>query len=174
MGLLLTSILSIILIGVGATSAYIAFKTQEISNEFIPAHVACKVEEDFSDGVKSNVCIKNTGDISAYIRAALVINWVNDTTGAISSEVPQENVDYTIVFGDRGWYKGNDGYYYFDTPIVSGSMTLPLITRAAAISENEGYSLSIHILANAIQSDPPHAAEESWNVTITNGLLDPT
>ncbi len=171
--ILLVALISILIISIGATVAYIALKTDELTNEFVPAAVTCQVEEQFSNGVKSDVCIKNTGNISAYIRTALIINWVNDQDGSVLSTSPTEGTDYTLVLNNEGWDKGSDGYYYYTRAVSAGSKTTPLITKAEAINQPEGYSLSIHVLASAIQSEPSKAIQEVWNVTIYGDMLAP-
>ena len=171
---LLIIIGAILLTSIGVTLAYLSLKTPEITNNFVPAAVSCKVEEQFEDGVKSQVKVRNTGDASAYIRAAVVVNFVNDLNGSVLSTAPVEGQDYTLTFEDNlAWKKGADGYYYHKQPVAVNSLTNTLISSAQALNEPEGYSLSIQILASAIQSDPPKAVQESWGVTIRNKEITP-
>ena len=171
---LLLVIGAILLTSIGVTLAYLSLKTPEITNNFVPAAVSCKVEEQFEDGVKSQVKVRNTGDASAYIRAAVVVNFVNDLNGSVLSTAPVEGQDYTLTFEDNlAWKKGADGYYYHKQPVEVNAVTNTLISSAQALNEPEGYSLSIHILASAIQADPPKAVKESWNVTIRNNEITP-
>ena len=61
-----------------------------VTNSFTPSEVTCQVVEEFENGVsteKTGVVIENTGDASAYIRAAIVVNWV-DEKGGIAAEAP--------------------------------------------------------------------------------------
>ena len=37
--------------------------------------------------------------------------------------------------------------------------------------ENGTYKLSVDILADAVQADPPQAVEESWGVAVENGEI---
>lgn len=168
---LLIVITAFFLTTVGATLAYLALKTPEINNEFVPAAVTCAVEEQFSNGVKSQVKIRNTGDVSAYIRAAIIANWVKDSDGTIKPSTPIQGQDYTITIEKQGWLKGADGYYYFESPVSANDTTPILISNAQAISQPEGYSLSIKILASAIQSEPAKAVEQSWGKTVEDGKL---
>ena len=69
------------------------------------------MEETFESGVKSDVTIRNTGNIDAYIRAAVIINFVSDD-GKVLAAAPQEGTDYVIVWSSHGWVKGSDGYWY--------------------------------------------------------------
>lgn len=171
--ILLIATAILLLSTIGATLAYLAFKTPEIVNEFQPVAVSCKVEEEFSNGVKSQVKVRNTGDVTAYVRVAIVANWVNDVNGAVLSNSPIEAQDYTITFEVDGWNKGIDGYYYYENPVKSGDVTQTLISNATAINQPDGYSLSLQVLASAIQSEPTKAVEQSWNSTVRDGVLIP-
>lgn len=173
-GLLLVLLAFLLVVGIGSTIAYIALKTPKITNEFVPAKVTCLVEEEFTNGVKSNVCVRNTGNVSAYMRAAIVVNWVNDNDGTVLSNVPVEGTDYSLTLNNQGWEKGKDGYYYYVNPVEVGLTTSVLITEAEELKSPDGYSLSIHVLASAIQSEPSKAVEQSWNVKVSNGIMLPT
>ena len=85
--LLLAMVVLILAGAVGGTLAYIVTSSGPVQNTFTPAHVTCAVEEDFSDNtIKKDVKIRNTGNTSAYIRAAIVANWV-DKDGKIIQSV---------------------------------------------------------------------------------------
>lgn len=172
-GLVLMLLVLILIIGIASTIAYIAFKTPKLTNEFVPAKVTCKVEETFESGIKSNVRVRNTGNVSAYIRVAVVVNWVNDIDGTVLSDVPKESEDYVLVLGDSAWKKGSDGYFYYSHPVQVNAVTPILISKAEQIKSPGGYSLSIQVLASAIQSEPPKAVQEVWDVEVNNGVLTP-
>ena len=171
--ILLVLLALLLILSVGATIAYITLKTPKVTNEFVPAVVTCEVQETFENGVKKDVCVKNTGNVSSYIRVALVINWVNDNDKTVLSTVPVEDVDYTLAISDQGWKKGSDGYYYYCEPVKVGHSTSNLITNAVEVRNPSGYSLSIQVLASAIQSEPTKAVEENWNVKVNNGNITP-
>ena len=162
-----------LIISVGATLAYVAYKTPEVTNEFEPVAVSCAVEEEFANGVKSQVKVRNTGDTTAFIRVAIVVNWVNDANGTVLATAPIEAQDYTLTLNANGWKKGTDGYYYYENPVKIDQTTDTLISSATAINQPEGYSLSIQVLASALQSDPKKAVEQSWGATIMDGVLVP-
>ena len=152
--------------------AYLSAKTDPVTNEFVPAKVSCVVEETFQDGVKSNVTVRNTGNIDAYIRAAVVVNFVSDD-GKFSVVTPKEGVDYTVTWGATGWRKGTDGYWYYANAVVPEALTAPLIETAAAVSAPTDFRLNIRIIAAAIQSAPDDAVQDAWGITPTNGELIP-
>lgn len=157
---------------VGGAYAYLTAKTDPISNEFIPAKISCLVEEDFAEGVKSNVKVRNTGNIDAYIRAVVVATFVSED-GKVLATAPKESVDYFIQWGDDGWIKGQDGYWYHTKPVKPEETTVLLIESAYELSVPDGYRLHLQILATGVQSDPAIAVQEAWGVSVNNGELLP-
>ena len=171
--ILLIVVAALTLLAVGVTAAYIAFKTELLTNEFEPAFVACKVEETFEDGVKSEVKVRNIGNATAYIRVAIVVNFVNDNNGTIIPKTPVEGQDYSMELSATNWIKGADGYYYYTKPVSIDAVTTTLISEVRTINTPEGASLSFKILASAVQSDPTKAVEQAWGIKVVNGLLAP-
>ena len=164
--------LCVIALTVGGVFAYLTAKTDLLSNEFVPANVSCSIEESFVDGVKSDVKVRNTGNIDAYIRATVVATFVSDD-GKVLSKSPIEDVDYTVVWGNNGWEKGEDGYWYHKKPVSPNNVTDTLIESAISISAPSGYRLNIRIIASGIQSNPGRAVQEAWGITVINGELAP-
>ena len=164
--IVLFSLALILLFAVGGTIAYIVTSTNDVKNTFEPAQVACEVEEQFDGNVKSNVKIRNTGDIDAYIRAAVIITW-KDSDGNISAVAPVQGTDYNIDYNEGDWIKGSDGYYYFNKPVPTGELTATALISSCEFIGQESrpgadYNLSVEILADAIQSVPSTAVNESW------------
>ena len=161
----------IMLIGavVGSTVAYLITNTGPGENEFTYAKVSCEVKEDFNGSTKENVQITNTGDTDAYIRATYVVNWL-DSAGNIVASVP-EGYSYTLSENpDNTWTKGEDGYFYYLTPVAPGDSTPEsLLNCKVTYPENPEYRLSVEILATAIQSMPAKAVTEAWGVTPPSG-----
>lgn len=161
----------IMLIGavVGSTVAYLITNTGAVENKFAYASVSCEVKEDFDKSTKKNVKITNTGSTDAYIRATYVVNWL-DSTGAIAASVP-EGYSYKLMENpDSKWTKGTDGYFYYLTPVAPGASTPgSLLTCTVTYPENPEYTLSVEILATAIQSTPAKSVTEAWGVTPSSG-----
>lgn len=164
--------LCIVICAAGGVYAYLTANTGPLTNEFVPAKVSCIVEETFADGVKSDVKVRNTGNIDAYIRAAVVVNFVSEE-GKVFAAAPKEGVDYSIAWSAAGWAKGADGYWYHIKPVTPDGVTAPLIDTASAISVPVGYRLQIQILAAGVQSAPDAAVQEAWGVTVMNGEIVP-
>lgn len=164
--------LCIVACTLGGVNAYLTSRTEPVVNEFVPAKVSCIVEETFENGVKTDVRVRNTGNIDAYIRAAVIINFVSDD-GKVLATAPQEGVDYILIWDAYGWTKGSDGYWYYKNAVAPGELTSMLIESAAAVSAPDGYRLNIQIAATAIQSAPDTAVQEAWGITPVNGELLP-
>lgn len=155
---------AVLLIGavVGSTVAYLIAQTDAVENTFKYAEVSCEVTENFDYNTKSNVQVQNTGTTNAYIRATYVVNWL-DKDEKIAASVP-EGYSYTLTENPDGkWTKGTDEYFYYLAPVAPNASTLgSLLTCTVTHPENPEYTLSVEILATAIQSEPASAVKEAW------------
>ncbi len=153
---------------VGGTVAWLATTAGPVTNTFTPSHVTTYVVESFKDKTKSNVKIRNTGDTDAYIRAAIICNWVNED-GEVYAQ-PATDVDYNMslnVGGEKLW-TAVGGYYYYKRVVSAGGETAELINSCTEETDKapEGYHLQVTILAEGIQSVPERAVESAWPVTV--------
>ncbi len=167
----LVALALVLCIAGGATLAFLTVTTPSLTNVFQYGHVTCKVDETFQDNVKTDVSIRNTGDTEAYIRVKLVFTW-KDKDGNVSAQ-PVKTGDYTLDLKEDGWFE-KDGYYYAKAPVAPKENTPVLIEKCTEVAANapDGYTLSLEILADAIQSTPTRAVEQAWDVTVdTDGLL---
>lgn len=183
--LLIASLAVLLTATVGSTAAWLVSKPAAVENDFVPGKVACKVLEDFGKGsgtyVKSNVRVKNTGNTDAYIRVLLVFTWKDDK-GNIFSNKPQEGIDYQINMDNMyltDWImqKSDAGvYFYYKKRVAPSAETGKLIESLYQIAdvtgpENGKYKLSVDILADAVQANPPEAVADSWGVAVENGEI---
>ena len=166
----LMAIIMVIGAVIGSTVAYLITHSSPVENQFAYASVSCAIEEKFDGSTKKNVQIKNTGDTDAYIRATYVVNWL-DKDGNIAASVPA-SYSYELTENPDGkWIKGTDDrYFYYLTPVAPGDSTPgSLLTCTVTYPENPEYTLSVEILATAIQSTPAKAVTEAWGVTPVSG-----
>ena len=193
--IIIASVMLLLLATVGTTLAYIFTETKPVENTFNPSKVSCAVVEkgyepvsgeiqNISD-IKSNVQIKNTGDTDAYIRVAVVVNWMDEAGTKVWATKPVEAVegadgDYTITYNlEDGWFDGGDGFYYYSKAVSPEELTTILINEAKQLKsapqtpDGIQYCLSIEIVASAIQSTPETVVEEQWGVTVENGVITP-
>ena len=169
---LLLAALAVIAMGVvGGTVAYLVTKTDPVVNTFTPGVVSCKIDETFDGTTKSNVYVTNTGNTNAYIRAAIIVTW-KDAAGNIAATVPAKGTDYTLELNETDWVE-HDGYYYYKGSVAPNAQTENLIETCTAKNPYGDYTLSVEILADAIQSTPANAVESSWHVSFSNGSVTP-
>ena len=166
---LIMAVLLLLGAAVGSTVAFLIDKTEPVKNAFEYAKVSCEVKEDFNGNTKENVQITNTGSTDAYIRATYVVNWL-DRDGNIAASDPA-GYSYTLTENPgNSWTKGEDGFFYYTSSIAPGASTAgSLLTCTVTSPENPEYTLSVEILAEAIQSTPDKAVQEAWGVTPTSG-----
>ncbi len=150
---------------IGTTVAFLIDKPDAVTNSFTYAHVSCQVTESFENNEKKNVQIRNTSDINVYIRATYVVNWL-DKNGNVAASVP-EGYSYTLTENPDGkWFKGNGDYFYYLTPVAPNASTDgSLLNCTVTYPEDPAYTLSVKIIATAIQSEPASAVTEAWDVT---------
>lgn len=161
---LLIAVILLISTAVGSTVAFLATKTEPVENSFEYADVSCEVMQD-RDTDGSIVQVKNTGTISAYIRAAVVANWI-DVDENIAASVP-EGYSYDLTCSSGSWVQGTDGFFYYLLPVAPGALTEGnFLTYTVTCHEDPEYTLSVEVLAEAIQSTPASAVNEAWNVVV--------
>ena len=178
---LLASLVLVVVVAVAGTVSFIATQTQGVVNTFTPSSIPVEIHETFNGGTKSNVRIENEGNANAYIRAAVVVNWV-DEDGNVLGQRPVKGTDYSITYDLlNGWAEGDDGYYYWTAivPATNGTdLTGVLISEATVLKDApvRGYDLAIDIMAQSIQADGVDAKgnkpiELAWGVDIEGGQL---
>ena len=156
---LLIAVLLLISTAVGSTAAFLVTKTKPVVEDFAYAQVSCQVTDTMG--------VKNTGTAQAYIRASYAVNWL-DGDENIAAAVPE---DYSCALVENPqWEKGGDGYFYYPDPVAPGEETPSLLTCSVSCPEAE-YTLSVEVVAEAIQSNPAEAAEEAWGVRVGDGVL---
>ncbi len=182
--IVIAAVALLLLVTVGSTLAYIIASTGAVQNIFEPSYVACGVVENGADpvangnvntgSVKNNVQIQNTGDTDAYIRVAVVVNWMSTDGTKVWASKPVENTDYTIRYAENtGWEKGSDGYWYYTKPVppTEGSNLTDILINEAKVLKPaplDGYYLSIEIVASALQAKPASVVTSQWGVTVAN------
>lgn len=161
---LLIAIILLISTAVGSTVAFLATKTEPVENSFEYANVSCEVTQNCdTDG--STVQVKNTGTISAYIRATVVANWM-DIDGNIAASDP-EGYSYDLTCSSDSWVQGKDGFFYYLLPVAPGASTEGnLLTCTVTCPKDPEYTLSVEVLAEAIQSTPASAVNEAWSAAV--------
>ena len=156
-------IISIILVAglaIAGTTAWLTNKTNSVTNSFTPGKVTTTVTENFDGTTKSDIHVKNTGNVDAYVRASVVMNWV-DKDGNVVADDTQFHDLSQLTLGTN-WVLGKDGYYYYTqrvAPYKEGNtdgvgLTGVLFTGNITEPPNtNGNHLQVTILAEGIQAD---------------------
>ena len=188
--IIITSAALLLLVAVGTTLAYVFTGSGAVTNTFTPSKVACAVVEDNGTPItsslvntgdtKKNVQIQNTGDTEAYIRVAVVVNWMSEDGTKVWAQKPVEDTDYSIAYNltADGWFEGSDGFYYYSKHFAPGALTSDKLIKEAKVLKNgptgtdgKPYYLSIEIVASAIQSTPASTVTSNWGVAVSGGTI---
>ena len=160
---LLIAVLLLITTAVGSTAAFLVTKTEPVEEAFAYAQVSCQVTQS-----GNALGVQNTGTAQAYIRASYAVNWL-DREENIVAAVPE---DYSCALAENPqWEKGGDGYFYYPYPVDPGDEAPSLLTCIVSCPEDPEYTLSVEVVAEAIQSNPAEAAEDAWSVRVSDGVL---
>lgn len=158
---LLIAVLLLITTAVGSTAAFLVTKTGPVVEDFAYAQVSCQVTDTMG--------VKNTGTAQAYIRASYAVNW-RDGEGKIAAAAP-EGYSCDMDENQGAWVDGGDGYFYYPYPVDPGDEAPSLLTCIVSCPEDPEYTLSVEVVAEAIQSNPAEAAEDAWSVRVSDGVL---
>lgn len=152
----------------GGVYAWLTSGAHTVTGTITPAAVSTAVQED---GSGEHVRVQNTGGVTAYIRAAVVVNLL-DAQGNVSAKTPEPGVDYTVTYASDGWTRGGDGFYYYVYPVAPGERTAELIETCTALRSDCG--VQVQVLAEGVQSVPAEAAAQAWGAVIdVSGVLTP-
>lgn len=130
----------------------------------LPDEIKVEVTDEVDGVVKQNVVIQNAGVASGYIRAAIVGYWMG-SNGVVAA--PWKEDEGEFVWGsswDTYWKKGNDGFYYYKSPVKSGEFTYPLfdtytLKASTELGETHAYqTLELSIVTQII----PEADKSLW------------
>lgn len=160
---LLIAVLLLITTAVGSTAAFLVTKTGPVVEDFAYAQVSCQVTDTMG--------VKNTGTAQAYIRASYAVNWRLDGEGHIAAAAPEGYSSGLVKDPQGAWVEGGDGYFYYPYPVDPGDEAPSLLTCSVSRPEDPEYTLSVEVVAEAIQSNPAEAAEDAWGVTVSDGKL---
>lgn len=163
--LCLTLVLSL---AVGGTLAYIVANGGNVENLFKSSEVSSRVNVN-----GDTIDVTNTGDVDAYIRAAIVVNWM-DAEGNVRGIAPVESVDYELSVNTDDWYQDSTTlFYYYKDSVPSDGVTEDLVNAITVlVTPPEGYELSVEVVAEAIQAEGMGAdvdtAQEAWAAAVKN------
>ena len=146
---------------VSGTVAALLGKTDALVNIFNPSKVVCEVVAS-----NNSYTVRNAGDIPAYIRATVVCTWT-DSSGNIHWQKP----NYTVSCGN-GWdTETADGFLYYTSAVEAGN-GVSAITVSTTDTAPDGYTFTVQVLSEAIQSTPTSVVADKWGVAVDgNGSI---
>jgi len=155
---LLLCLVLIIGVAAGGTVAYLKTNSGSVQNLFAAGYVRSSVD--------GNGIVTNLGNTDAYIRAYVVVNWM-DAEGNVYAIRP----DYSISTNDGWTYV--DGIFYYNSPVSAGYATVngPATVSVTGTAPSDAYTLSIEYVAEAIQAkgmgDDVDTAQEAWAAAVS-------
>lgn len=131
---LLSTILALVLvIGVGATLAYLSAADARLTNTFSLAEVDTEINEDLTDGNKT-VTVENVGKSPVYIRARLMVSGIDPANVIVSNDKRYDAENATAPEGKVVLYMPNvttdwqqadiskpDNFYYYKGVVYGGA-----------------------------------------------------
>lgn len=174
--IVIVAAIMLIFFAVGTSIAYFTSSPPPLENTLDPANISIEVLEDNrTDGIQSNVKVLNTSDVSVFIRAYVIYNFVSENgSGSVLGVSPIEDQDYVTDYASKGWIKGSDGFWYYETAVDPNALTEPLIELCKPkLFAPDGYKLNVRVVANAIQANPTTAVEDAFHVTYSDGKIIP-
>ncbi len=154
--------------GVGSVFAYVIIDgsnqadAKQVVVTFTPGAVTCTVDS-------TTGAVTNTGNSKAYIRAALILNWVNSGGEIYYDGTAMPAPTFTL---GENWFKVGD-YYYYKEPVAVNNATQVLINNTAELTNSSTeYTLRYTIVAEAIQAEGTGensvpAIQDAWGTGIT-------
>lgn len=151
-------------IAVSSTVAFLLDDSGPVVNQFKPTSVTTDIDEKFENNIKSEVVINNTSEIPVYIRVAVIGNWVNDEGEVVDAWTP--NFTYP-----ENWFSA-DGFYYYKNQVAAGGSTSDLLeSNITTATREDGATLTVTVISQAIQGEPATAVQEAWGVTVNGTTI---
>lgn len=172
--ILVTVLTLVVVLGIGATVAYLHDTTGVVRNIFDPAQLDTKIEETLgTDGTKQ-VVIANTGKSDAYVRARVMVSGVKAGQLQIvgsSSEVVKESGNVYLVMpnvsnGDGKWSQLDGDFYYYNS-VLHGTNSVPGNDGEDLAARRTSQLLQAVIIGDWVLKDDPDFLD-TFSVTITH------
>ena len=163
--LLTVAVAGLAVVGV---AAYLSHSSNSVKNDFsVENHPVVTVSD-------SGITVTDPG-YAVYLRAAVVVNWVNKENGNILAVQPVAGTDYTLTVKEGKWKEADGFYYYIEKISSNGSVSLPVTVTPK--DTKEGYELKVSIAAQTVQAvgttdgdSPVDAVQDAWGEAAANLL----
>ena len=149
----------ILALSAGTTLAYVIAQSGSVENFFMGASVAPVISND-------GQTLSNNGDVPVYIRAMVIVNWM-DGDGNVYGKVPE-----CEVTANTGWqYDTGTGMYYYGYVVDPKSDPIPAPATVVCGEDPPASdcSLVVEVVAEAIQAEGMGAksAMDAWEKAAT-------
>lgn len=94
----------------------------------------------------ASVTVPNAG-YPVYVRAAVVVNWINKENGKICAT--PDGAQYLV--STDGW-KENGNFYYYNSAIDASNDVVLQNTITVTYTEVDGYEVQVQVIAQTIQA----------------------
>ena len=137
--------------GNGKTYEWKAGELHTYTIGFHQTHATIESAGSTTDASGLTLTPKNTGNTKAYLRVALVANWVNDEQEVFGQ------YDMNSKVNTSNWkYNSQDGFYYYCTPVNPENPAPALLTNFKASDVTipiVGTHLALNAIVQAVQTD---------------------
>lgn len=136
--------------GSGKTYEWKAGELHTYTIGFHQTHATIESAGSTTDASGLTLTPKNTGNTKAYLRVALVANWVNDKQEVFGQ------YDMNSKVNASNWKHCSDGFYYYCTPVNPETSAPALLTNFKASGVTipiVGTHLALNAIVQAVQTD---------------------
>lgn len=174
--LLVTVLTLVVVLGIGATVAYLHDTTGVVRNTFDAAQLDTRIEEDLNteEGNK-RVVISNVGKSDAYVRARVMVSGVEDGQWDIVSN-KSEASDPTKVYLvmpyvnqniDKTWSAIDEQEFYYYNSVLPGTNSVPGNEEENLAARRTSQLLQAVIIGDKVLKEDPDFLD-TFSVTITH------
>ena len=153
----------------GTSYTWYAGKLYTYSIKKIADDIDVDIVETFdpTTKTKSNVTVKNTGTSNAYVRAAVIANWVDENGIIVAPCEP------TFTPGTN-WIEGSDGFYYYKNIILGGHIPANYLigSYTAGTSPVKGAHLEMSVIGQGIKAGTGTSTDRSNVAGVWKGISE--
>ncbi|WP_283129097.1 hypothetical protein [Allofournierella massiliensis] len=173
--LLVTVLTLVVVLGIGATVAYLHDTTGVVRNIFDPAQLDTKIEETLGTNGTKQVVIANTGKSDAYVRARVMVSGVKNGQLQIVDSLNEVAEDSSVVYlvmpnvgtGEKKWSEKDSKEFYYYNTILHGTNSVPGNDKEDLAARRTSQLLQAVIIGDQVLKDDPDFLD-TFSVTITH------
>ena len=167
---------------VSGTIAWLAASTDPVVNVFTPGKADTTLEEEFSTSAKTKIVIRNKDEstIPVFVRVSVSGYYAKDVDGQRVIVGSWDGLTNEQI--NSGWFKGNDGFYYYSQSIAPDDETSNLLKNGIELTNEGGTYLVVNVIHQSIQADGTTLVNgvempvvtAKWGVYVVDGKLSLT